>query len=618
MRHRIRRWTTPPRRDFACIVLIVAGLLLDLFIPYTGVFVAIVILGALPTTWSALRALWERRMTIDVFNAVALGVAIGSNELRSGAFIGLMLASARLLEWRTTTRTTDAVSMLLTLQPQVATLERDGAFEDVPVDTLHIGDRILIRNGARVPVDGIIIHGAAHLNEAAITGESMPVAKGPGDRVHSGTLNASGTITVRAERVGAATLLERMAALMRDAAQHKSQAERLADRFAAIFLPLVGLLGLLVFLWTRNAQMTAAVFLVACADDMAVAIPLAMTATLGRAATHGVLVKGGERIATIARLRTLILDKTGTLTYGALAVHDAMFAPGVDAMDGWRAFGIAEQRSEHPIGRAIASAASQRTSIPDPDTLTMVPGGIIATASGRTIAVGNARMLAERNIAVPPDVVSAIDAMGAQGMTTVLLAIDGTYAGRCTVADTPRAEARASIAALRALGIRRIAMFTGDHPNVAATVAKTLGINDVRASMTPDAKLTAIAALATEQRGGTIGMVGDGVNDAPALARADVGIAMGTGGTAIAVEAADVVILTDDLRRLPDIIAMSRRTMNVIRSDMVIWALSNVIGFALVLTGIAGPAAAAFYNFITDFFPLLNSARLFRAPRTSA
>jgi len=603
----MRQLLSMPMREFALEGLVVLGFVASFVSPSGNVLLAVAaIIGSVPTLLEAMKSLLRLKIGIDVFNAVAVVITLVMWDLRAAAFIVLMLSAARVLEWRTATRTGDAIAELLALKPERAMLEVDGDLHDVPADEVRVGDILVVTEGGRVPVDGIITFGEAHLNEASVTGESVPVHKLPGDRVVSSTLDESGTIKIRATAVGGDTVIDRMADLMRDAAKHKSRSEKLADRFAGGFLPFVLALGLVTYLVTRNASMTAAIFLVACADDMAVAIPLAVTASIGRAAKRGVVVKGGEWLDRLRAPHTVVFDKTGTLTYGAIEVMDVVMEPGVSESSFWSAVGQAEKFSEHPIGRAVYREALTHVSdIPDPIDVRVVQGaGIVARTHDGEIGIGNERLAS----AIGIDGTEA----SATGRTVFGVYRDAKLIGYISVSDVPKPEAAESVRELKRLGVRRVLMFTGDAPEVARRVADAIGIDGYVASMRPEDKVRAIEDLLPQ---GTLVMVGDGVNDAPALARADVGIAMGGAGTAVAVEAADIVILTDDLNRLPDIIRLGRRTVSVVHGDIVIWAVSNVIGFTLVLTGFLGPALAAFYNFVTDFFPMLNSTRLFKEYR---
>ena len=604
-----------PRREYLVIGVVLAALIVDYFLPAAAPMLwAAALVGAVPTLWEGVISLWRRKITIEAFNAFALAVSFVTGEITSSAFIVLMLSSASLLDWNTRARAKNAVEELLRLKPEHA-LRVEGDREDikeVSVEAVREGDILLIKEGGRVPADGVIVFGRALMNESSVTGESVPVEKKVGDLLLGGTLNESGTTKIRAVRVGKDSTLERMASLIAEAQKNKSRSERIADRFAGIFMPIVLIGGILVYALTKNVLMTAALFLVACADDMAVAIPLAITAALGKAASRGVIVKGGEWLTELGKIDALVLDKTGTLTYGSFAFREAEIEPKVPEDRFWTLVGAAEKFSEHPVGRAIyKEAAAKLKEVPSPsETKTFKGNGVWARFGKDEIAVGDEGVFEDMKIRLNKDVKERLAAKRDQfGGTVALAAINGKYAGMISVADVPRDEAKASISALREVGVKKVVMFTGDNAKAAAIVSAKLGLDGFVASMSPEDKLRNVESLAKTN---AVAMVGDGVNDAPVLARADVGIAMGKGGAAVAVEAADVVILTDDLNRLPEMVALGRRTTSVINWDMAIWVASNAIGFLLVLTGIAGPAGAAFYNFATDFFPLINSSRLFR------
>lgn len=612
-------WLKPPTRDYLLIGLVVLAYLLPFLWPEAKAILPLAaFIAAVPTLWTAAKALARFKISIDVFNAFALGISFASGEVESAVFIVLMLACARILEQRTEARANRAIEELLKLKPQKATREADGRLEEIPVENVKAGDILVIRTGARVPVDGTVVFGTGSANEASVTGESLPVEKRIGDPVVSATLLESGLLKIKATKVGKDSTIERMAALMQEASKNKSRSEKMADRFAGFFLPLVGLLGLATYWWTRDLKMTAALFLVACADDMAVAIPLAVTASLGQAAKRGVIIKGGEWLLQLGRVKKLILDKTGTLTYGSLDVGEVRLEAGVTEADFWRKIAIAEKFSEHSVGRTIFRLAAKRTKdVPDPEKFQVVEGiGVKALSDGSEIILGNELILAEFGLELPEAAAAHIlDKNSTDSHSHLLAFFDRRFAGSVLIADIPRPEAAESIKRLKALCVGRVTMLTGDNEQTASTIARTLGLDEHLSEMTPEQKLRHI-----EERGGdgVVAMVGDGINDAPALARVDVGIAMGGTGTAVTVEAADVVILTDDLRRLPEMVELGRRTESVIKGDVAIWIVSNLIGFALVLTGFAGPALAALYNFLTDFFPLVNSTRLFKTNKPSS
>ncbi len=602
-----------PFREYVLIAAVALALGLEII---SGVFrnflFLAAFLGALPTIWLALVALKERRVTIDTFNAFAVIASFFAGEVRSSAFIALMLNFAALLDWYTASRAKKAIEELLKLKPQKALREKNGISEEILADQIKVGDILIIKTGARIPADGKIIFGSSQINEASVTGESMPKNKVVGDQALAATLNESGVLKIRVERAGKDSTLERMVALMEEAAKNKSRPEKYADKFAAIFLPVVAAAGLLTYIFTHNVSMVIALFLVACADDMAVAIPLATTAAIGRAARRGVIIKGGEYLEIFSKIKTLVLDKTGTLTYGAISVSGVFVAEGLSAGEFWKAAAIAEKFSEHPIGRAIFyEAAKYFPNPPDPETIQVVKGGgVIAKSGTDEIAVGDEKILEGAGIILGQNLAEQIGAAAQKQKAKAFVFINKKLAGAIFLADTPRSEAKESIAELKKIGVERVIMFTGDNALVAKEISSQLGISEFLASMSPEDKLRELEKL--EKSGAFLGMVGDGINDAPALSRADVGIAMGKAGTAVAVEAADIVILTDNLMRIPEMILLGRKTFSVIKTDIIIWFFSNIFGFTLVLTGVFGPALAAFYNFATDFFPLINSARLFK------
>lgn len=600
---------SPPLREYMLIALLSVALLAY---EATGrgwlVLLIAALFGSISVYYRALTDAFSRRVSIDTFNAFALIASFATGEIKSAAFIALMLAFAELLDWKTESKTKHSVEGLLKLKPLTAVREAGGMTEEVAISELSPGDTVLVTPGARIPADGRVIFGSALVNESSVTGESALIEKVPGDLVLSSTLNESGMLKIIVLKIGAESTLDRMVALMKEAAKNKSRSEKLANKFAAYFLPMVLAMGIVTYLLTKNLSMTVAFFLVACADDMAVAIPMAVLAAIGRAARKGVIIKGGEWLESLSKLKILILDKTGTLTYGAMAVSSVKINDWIGEKEFWTLAAAAEKFSEHPIGRAIGKEAFKKIKeIPDPDNFESKKGiGVVAKVAGKEVAIGDRGMADE--LGIKPFIYLESD-----NKIKVFVFIDKKLAGIIAFADVPRLEAKESIKKLRKAGVEEIIMFTGDNENTASDVAKKLGIKKYRAAMSPEEKLKELEKLIGKN--GPVGMVGDGINDAPALARADIGIAMGSTGTAVAIEAADVVILTDKLDRIAEVIKISRAAMATIRANMVIWALSNVIGFYFVFTGAFSPAWAAFYNFATDFLPLINSAFLFRKVR---
>lgn len=608
---------TSPYREY-----VVSSILgIALLFHYTNTFGGLTLiwvgalLGTIVPLLDTIDAIKRRTITIEAFNFLALVVSFATGQVLSAAFIALMLAFASYLDWRTESRATNAVEELLKLKPNKA--ERVEGDKTVEITSAEIkrGDILIVKIGGGVPADGVVTYGSAFVNEASLTGESVPREVIIGDQLYSGTIIETGVIKMRATNVGSDTTIDRMARLVLEASKKRSKAQRLADKFAGIFLPIVMVIGVLTYIVTHNISMTVAFFLIVCADDIAVSIPLAMTASLGRAAKRGVIIKGGEWIDAFAKTKIIVFDKTGTLTYGKFTLEHAEIVPGIDEKLFWGHIAIAEKYSEHPVGRTLFKEAikhMQQEDIQDPDEIKVIKGGGIWVRIGSDeVVLGNQKALSESKLIADEKVISNFKSLEGSYLRTVLMVfINKEYAGIIAVGDTPKIEAKRSIERIRELGIRVI-MLTGDNVSVAQDVSAQLGITEFRAGMTPEGKLLELEKLAKE---GKLAMVGDGVNDAPALARADTGIAMGSGGTAVAVETANIIILTDELDRIPEMIVLARRTVSVVNLDMIIWAVTNIVGVGLVFTGIAGPVFAAIYNFATDFLPLLNSARLFHTP----
>jgi Cd2+/Zn2+-exporting ATPase len=602
-----------PVREYILIVFVLLGLILDYFFGFKSALLIITAIGSIMPFVNGVLPLLKRRITIDTFNAFALAVTFITGEFRSSAFIILMLTFAYILSWHLVERKNKAIDKLMKLKPVKAFIERGDRLEEIKTEDIKSGDVLVVKEGAQIPADGIIIFGEAQINESIITGESVLVQKIVGDNVFGSTTNINGTIKIKATRVGKDSTIERIAELINEASKNKSRSEKVADKFAKIFLPFVLVLGAVTYLITHNILYVASLFLIACADDMAVAIPLAITASIGKAAKKGVIIKGGEWLDVISKVKTIVIDKTGTLTYGDLRVAKTIIKDTISEKDFWTYVGIAEKLSAHPVGRAIYQEALDHVgSVPDPESFSAVKGvGAFATYKSNKIIIGDIDVSAENGLAKDSVFFQEVKNLAEkESMPVDAVIIDSKVVGYILVRDTVRIEAKESISRLRKIGVERIVMFTGDEKNVADAIGEELGISEIRAGMKPEDKLVELEKLINKS--GKLAMIGDGINDAPALARADIGIAMGGAGTEVAMETADAIIFTDKLNLLPEMILLGRKTMSVIVGDMVIWFFSNFIGFALVFMGFINPALAAFYNFATDFFPLINSSRLFR------
>ncbi len=603
----------PPIREYILVVFVLLGLLLDYFFGFKNVLLIIAVIGSFFPLMNGILPLLKRKITIDTFNAFSVIITLVISEFHSAAFIILMLTFARILDWNLTDRKNKAIDRLMKLKPMKAFVEKDGIIEEIKTEDIKTGDILVIKEGLQIPTDGVIVFGEAQINEAIITGESMPVKKIIGSDVFGSTTNIDGTIKIKATRVGKDSTIERIATLINEASKHKSRSEKIADRFAKILLPIILVFGIIVYLITHNILYVASLFLIACADDMAVAIPLAITASIGKAAKRGVIIKGGEWLDVLSKVNNIVIDKTGTLTYGDLHVAKAIIKDNISEKDFWTYIGAAEKLSAHPVGRAIYNEAEKRVGfIPDPESFSAIRGmGVCAVYKSQEVVIGNIDVLADKKIPNNSIFISEIkELIDKENMPVNAVILNSKVIGYILVRDIPRVEAKESISKLREIGIERITMFTGDTKNRADIIGKELGISDVRPEMKPEDKLIELEKLIAKD--GKLAMIGDGINDTPALMRADIGIAMGGTGTEVVMETADAIIFTDKLNLLPEMILLGRKTMSVIRGDMIIWFLSNVIGFSLVFLGFVNPVMAAFYNFVTDFFPLMNSGRLFK------
>ena len=513
----------------------------------------------------------------------------------ASALLMTFLVLGRWLEARARGGTSEAIRRLIALQPKTARVLRDGRETDVPIAEVAVGDLVRIRPGERVAVDGEVVEGASAVDESMLTGESLPVEKGPGAAVVGGSVNRTGTFAFRATRVGRETVLAQIIKLVEEAQGSKAPIQRLADRVAAVFVPVVLVIAGITFsVWWAWGPEPAffyavanavGVLVIACPCAMGLATPTAIMVGTGKGAELGVLIKSAEALEQLQKVRTVVFDKTGTLTVGRPVVTDVVPAPGVDA-DGLLALAAAaEQGSEHPLGEAIVTEAKARgLALPPVSEFQAVPGqGVDALAADGRILLGNARMMAARGIDV-----AALEPRARQlaqeGKSAVYIAFGGEPQGLVVVADVLKPETRAAVAALKSLGIEAI-MLTGDTRATGEAIARQAGLDRVLADVLPEQKAAEIKRLQSDAR--LVAMVGDGINDAPALAQADVGIAMGS-GTDVAIEAADVTLMRGDLRGVVTAVDLSRRTIRIIKENLG-WAFGYNIVLIPVAAGLLYP-----------------------------
>ncbi|MFE2018432.1 heavy metal translocating P-type ATPase [Streptomyces sp. NPDC059499] len=536
-------------------------------------------------------------------------------EVASGV-IGFILLG-RYLEARSKRAAGSALRALMHLGAKDATVLRGGTEVRVPVGRLVVGDRFVVRPGEKIATDGTVVEGFSAVDASMLTGESVPVDTATGDSVAGATLNVSGRLVVEATRVGADTQLARIAKLVEDAQSGKAAAQRLADRISAVFVPVVLLiaLGTLVAWLLATDDITAsftaavAVLIIACPCALGLATPTALMVGTGRGAQLGILIKGPEVLETTRRVDTIVLDKTGTVTTGRMALGRVHTAVGTTEADVLRLAGAIEHASEHPIAQAIAAGAADRTAapLPSPDSFTAVPGlGVRGTVEGHQVLAGRPRLLTDAGIVLTPPLADAMAGAARQGRTAVAVAWDGEARGVLEVADAVKESSAAAVAELRALGLRPI-LLTGDNRAVADAVARTIGIDEVHAEVMPQDKVELVRRLQAEGR--SVAMVGDGVNDAAALAVADLGLSMGT-GTDAAIEASDLTLVRGDIKVAADAIRLSRRTLSTIRSNL-FWAFGyNVAALPLAAFGLLSPMIAGAAMAFSSVFVVTNSLRL--------
>jgi len=599
MGQRIRRWVLEERRlEFPLVGVTLAALLGGLLSRFlapslTGAFWVIAYFaGGFYGVIDGAAALRSGRLDVNLLMLLsALGAAfIGHAE--EGATLLFLFSLSNALQTMALERTRQAIRKLLDLRPAMARRLREGREEQIPVEEIRVGDRLLVRPGERIPADGQVVAGFSAIDESMLTGESIPVPKGPGDLVFGGTLNGYGALEIEVTCPASDTMLTRIIRLVEEAQAQRARTQQAIDRFeqryawavlggAALTLLLSGLFG---EPFDRSFYRAMTLLVVASPCALVISTPAAFLSAIAAGARRGLLFKGGMALEALARVRVVAMDKTGTLTENRVAVQaiHALDGTGPDQVLGLAA--AVEARSEHPIARAILEEARARgLSLPEIREVEARPGlGVIGRRNGDRIWVGSPRLFQQEGIALPPEVHAHLKAAEQAGRTA-LLVYDGRWRGVIEVADRVRPEAAEAVRALRRLGVE-VAMLTGDHPAVARAVAGAVGITRIEAGLLPEEKLERIRALAREI--GPVAMVGDGVNDAPALAAASVGIAMGRMGSDVAIESADVVLLQDDLRRVAEAIALARAAMRTVWQNLAF--ASGVIALLVLLTFGAG------------------------------
>ncbi|MBI3843193.1 MAG: cation-translocating P-type ATPase [Planctomycetes bacterium] len=576
------------------------------------VLLAAVAFGLLPLVKEGLRSLLrERKIGTELFVVVATLIAMVGGEYVAGAVLLVIILVAEFIADFNVERARASIAALVGSIPETAIVRRSGSEQTVSLVDVKPGNVVLVRAGEKIPVDGTVVDGTAAVAEAPITGEAVPKEKAPGAVVFAGTVVQWGALDIRTDKLGNDTLLARIVALVESADAEPAPVQKLADRVAAWLIPAVAIFLTVVYVTTRDVRLLMTLLIFTSPAELGLATPMVVIAGIARAAREGILIKGGNFLELLARVNVVVFDKTGTLTTGEPEVVSVeVLDPSLSEADFVRLVGAIERRSSHPISKAvIRHAQSMNLTLPDASSFEALPGvGLAATVDGASVVVGKRDLLAERGVSLPPD-------DEASGDSTVWVALNGRLAGRITLSDRSRPEAARAIADLRKSGIERFVILTGDSRSSARGVAAELQVDEVYSDLLPEGKVEVVKRLQAE--GSVVAMVGDGINDAPALAAADVGIAMGAAGTRAAIEAADVALMTDNLSTLVVGRLIARRALRTIKENLIFGVgFVHVAGIVAGLLRWIGPVAAALIHLGPDFLVFLNSVKLIRVRLT--
>jgi heavy metal translocating P-type ATPase len=567
----------------------------------TALGVLCTLVGGFPIFHEAYENIVQRRMTMELSMAIAIVAALAIRELFTALVITLFVLVAEILEGLTVSRGRTAIRHLVGLLPTTATVRRNGSWQGVETSEIASGETVLVKPGARIPVDGTVVGGHSFVDQATITGESMPAEKSKESSVYAGTINQSGALEIRVDRMGRDTTFGKIIDTVERAEKSRAPIQGIADRLAGYLVYFALGAAAVTFLVTHNVRSTISVVIVAGACGIAAGTPLAILGAIGRSAQLGSIIKGGLYLEALAGIDTILLDKTGTLTYGTPEVVEIHPAEGIPLASLLQAAVTAESRSEHPVGRAVLKKASAMgISAEEPEKFEYTPGkGIVAMRDGVEIIVGNRFFLRGHQLALPNGTASQTD-------SEIFVAQGGKFLGTLVVADTLRPEATKAIQDLKVMGLKTV-LLTGDAKAVAEDIGRKLGVDEIAAELLPEDKLEFVGRLTKERH--NVVMVGDGVNDAPALMKATVGIAMGA-GTDVARESANVVLIGNDLSKLVETLAIARRCHHTIMQNFVGTLVVDSIGVGLAAFGFLNPLLAAFIHVSSEMAFILNSARL--------
>jgi len=584
---------------------------------YTSLAIVATLVGGIPIAFGAIKGLLERQVNVDELVTIAIVASVIYGEYLSAAFVAFMMLFGKILEDFTAERARTALEELGNLTPVTAVVLRDNQEIVCSLNDINRDDIVVVRSGERLPVDGSVIDGQASVNQAPITGESIPVAKTKGSEVYAGTLNELGLLRIKVTGIGEATAIGQVKHLVEEAEENRAPIVRTADRYAKFFTPGILILAGIVFAVTGNGITALSVLIVACPCALVLATPIAIVAGVANGARKGILIKGGARLESAGKVNAIAIDKTGTITLGQPQVMEIIPVDDVFEETVLKYAATAEKYSEHALGKAILSKAEELTlEIPEAEEFDILPGqGVLAKTEEGIILVGTEKLLNDNRIDLSDSASGVVNKLETEGLTPLLVAHSGKVAGVIGVADTLREDMREAVQSLKHTGVKKVTMLTGDSSEVAQRVAESIGIDDWQARLLPHQKVGAIQKLQDE--GNKVAMIGDGINDAPALAQADVGIAMGITGTDITMATSDIVLLNDDILRAAESIHLSRITLKTINQNLIFALLFNILGIALASAGILNPVASALFHNLGSVAVVVNSARLVGASKLS-
>ena len=577
----------------------------------TGLAIASLLIGGYPIVKSAIKTLLIPDLNVDTLVSTAAIAATAVGAYQEAATVLFIMLLGEFLEGLTVGKTRKAIASLIQLSPKMAWVKREGQEQQIPIEDVKPNEVVIVKPGERIPVDGKIISGCGSINQSTLTGESIPVDKEAGDKVYCGTFNESGSCEIEATQLAEDTKLAQIKRLILEAQAEKSPTQRVMDRFSRYFIPAILLIALVTFFVTGEIIRAITILIVACPCALVLGTPTAVVAAIGNAARQGILIKGGAYLEQMGRLKTLLMDKTGTLTHGRPKVVGIKVLDGMDEKEVLYWAAIAEKRSEHPLARAISERAEElHLSVPHPVSFENFRGkGVKVQWDSRTIIVGSFEIMKSEGVEIPDLAKNLLESKQLEGMTSLFVSLDRRPLGIISIADTLRQGAKEAIEKIRDQGVSEIWMLTGDSAPVADRIGKELGIS-YEANLLPEDKVLSVKEF--KRRGRVVAMIGDGVNDAPALAAADIGIAMGAVGTDVAIETADIALMTDELDKIPTVIRLSRKALRVIQENIIFALAFNAVLVVFSAQGRMTMILGAVMHQASSLLVIFNSMRLLR------